>query len=567
MSIISTILSIFTWVVLGVAALMILINLLLARRRSWILAVIRLGMTVLAAIISVPASKIVAIKLTDFAYNQLIPSLSQEVQDVITAASVGEEGLKVLASLLIAPLIFLFVFILLRLVFTIIGCIVVACVPVLKERSLSSVSMPVGAVNGLLITMIVFVPLCGFLAFGGHILNTASTTVQTTNSPAIDEMLTEMDIDHVELAELGESLEKNPAVMVIHSTVGRPIFDSLTTGQTDSTKTHGTSIQLNLEKEVGGLLNTAILLIDAADSLKHEDYTEADKNKLFAVEESLFDSEWRTMLMSDALNAAADSWLDNKPFAGKDRPSVDATIDPTLIVIFEIFSEEDYKTLEEDLRVLIDVVGDLLMCDLLASDIDPQEMIRTLSEKQILDKALSKLKANARLAPLATELKTMSVRLVTDMLGLEELKSGEHAELMNNVADELTKVSHMSPEERHEIISESLNDVFAQSGIDVPKDVAIELSDKMIDDLTAEGGEITGERLTDYLVDHAADVGELLPDEIPDDLPMDEIPGLESLPVDLPGEEETSGLPLDSLPADLPIDSLPDDLPVTMPAA
>ncbi len=536
MSLLFTILSIFTWAALGFAVVMILINLFLARRRSWITAVIRISLTVITAIVSVPIARKLANVLTDVAYDKVMPTLEGvelseglSVGELLSAVPAGAEGARVLVSLLVAPLIFFLVFILLRGLLAIITSIVACFVPPLKEKNLRSVTMPVGAVNGLLIAMVVLIPLCGFMVVGGHMLQSAADTAQACNSPEVDAMLTDLGTDRSSLHELGDEFERHPVVLVVHSTIGRPVFKSLTTAELDSAETHNVVIKMNLEEELGGLVRAGVYVFDALDSFQKEDFTPEDKSKLFKIEENVLDSEWRTMMVTDLLTTAATSWRKGDAFLGVARPALDPAMDPTLNALLDILSKETVATLEADFNTILDVFGDFLVLDLLSGDVDPQEMLKAVSEGDLLNSTMDKLKANPRLAPLAQELKAMSIRLVSNMLGIEELKNGEHADMMNNVAAELTNVIDLSEEERHEVIHDALGKVFEEQGYEIPEKAAQELADEMIDQLGADG-QITGDEVTDYLVNHVDDAADLIPDDIdPDDIPGD---FTENLPIE-----------------------------------
>ncbi len=533
MSLVSAILTVFQWAAVGLAVVLMIVNLFLARRRSLIMAFVRVGITVGSIVLAVLLAKPISTLLTDIAYDFLLPVLRAELGDtidlngIIAATPAGEEGLKVLVSLLIAPLVFLLLFLLFRGLLSIPGAILAALVPGLKkkEKALQAATMPIGALNGLLIAMTVLVPICGFLTIGGHMMNTVADTARACDSHQVTDILNDMETTPDQLEELGVTLQENPVVLVVHSTLGRPVFGSLTTGNTRASATHNKTLKLNLETEIGGLLETGIYLLDAMGSFEKEDYTEADKNKLYRFEESMLDSEWRTMLVTDVLTDAATHWRRGEAFAGLERPVIDANVDPLINRVLDVMTHESDRTLEEDLHDILDVVGDFLMCDLLASEIEPQEMLLALAEKNILTTTMEKLHANPRLAPIADELKATSMRLLTHTLGLDELKNGEHADLMANVASELNNVLDLSEEERHEVVADALGNAFAEYGVEVPADAANQLADQAIADLGADG-EITPDELTEYLVTHTEDVTDLLPDEgldtLPDDIP--EIP-------------------------------------------
>jgi hypothetical protein len=146
-------------------------------------------------------------------------------------------------------------------------------------------------------------------------------------------------------------------------------------------------------------------------------------------------------------------------------------------------------------------------------------MVQRMGQSGLLTNMLAKLEANERMETLAAELKALSIRLVSNMLGVDKLQSGEYAEMMDSVADTLTQSLAMSEAERDAIILDSVKNNFADQGFDVPDDVALKMSHQMIDELGADG-EITKDELTDYLVNHADEGFEFAPDQIPDDLPI-----------------------------------------------
>ncbi len=525
-SVISTVMTVFAWAVLIFTVAMMVGHLFLARRRSWILAVIRVGVTVVSLIAALLIAKPLSATLTDIVYDMLctdvLPGLGadMDINGILTSIPSGTEGLRVLVSLLVAPILFFLLFVVLRAVLSIPCAIVGTLVPVLKKKTLPAVAMSVGAFHGLLISVVLLIPLCGFIVVGGHMMSTVAKTADECDSPQIAQMMSDMGTTTQELDDLGEALEGNPAVAAVHGTLGRPVFNALTTGKTDPAETHNTVVKLNLETEIGGLVETGIYLVDVVDSFGKTDYSEEDKNRMFRFEESLLESKWRTMLVTDALTASAGSWRKGEPFAGYARPSLDPAIDPTIDCILDILANESDLTLEKDIHDILDVLGDFLMCNLMSSSIDPQQMLVTMNERGLLTTTMAKLNANPRLAPITAELKALSVRLLTNMLGLEELKNGEHAEMINNVAGELNKVLDMSEDERHEAVAEALGTAFEEYGFEVPADVANELADAAIAELGADG-EITGDELTDYFVNHVDDAADLIPDGLPDDLPSD----------------------------------------------
>ena len=240
--------------------------------------------------------------------------------------------------------------------------------------------------------------------------------------------------------------------------------------------------------------------------------------------DSFFESEWIKMFATDAIAEFATCWKENRPCLGISRPTLDANLNPTLNCILDTLSHEEGDDLEEDIHTVLDVTGDLLVADLLSDMGDYENMVRKLGESGLLTKMLAKLDANPRLHPLAAEIKSLSIRLVTSMLGVDKINSGEYDEHLDSMASTLTGVLDMPREEREQMVIDGIKDALSDQDFDLPEDVILEVSDKMMEDL-GEDGVITGDELKQYMMDHADEAFDLgvenLPEDLPEGLPED----------------------------------------------
>ena len=497
------------------AAVMGLIYAWKARKKSWVMTTVRIGVTIFSAVVSIPLTKLLAELTADMAYHILRPYMGDGVVAFLDRVPVGAEGMRALAALLVSPALYLLTFFVLHGLLSLAAWIVEKCVPALRRRKLRSVSMPLGALNGVLIVVVTLVPLCGYLMFGAGLLGTAS------DAGMLDSILTQDTLPNVNEDSVNDliwSVEENPVVVGVYGTVGRPIFLALTSTELDTSDTHGTMVEMNLERELNGLLVSVSHAMEVVESFQKEDYTVEDKELLYATADSLFASEWIRMLATDTLVALSESWLQDRPFVGMERPEMDETMEPIVNCLLEVLATETPETLEADIHVLLDMVGDLKVNHLLDTDADYTALVQQLGESGLLTDMLSKLENSGRLRSLADELKSLSVRLVSNMLGVEKLKSGEYLEMMGNVASSLTDALAMSEEEQDAWLLESIQTNFAGQGYDIPDNVAVKISRQMMEDLGADG-DITAEELTDYLV-RMADEGILIgSDQIPEDLP------------------------------------------------
>jgi hypothetical protein len=512
-------LSLIITVVIAVYALVVTLkNMIQARKRSWFMAAVRLGVTVVAAGFAFSITREVADLAADTVYGYLLPHLGEELAGFLNEVPVGAEGMRVIASLAVAPLLFVIIFVLLRWAASIVLWVVEKCIPLLKRRSLRILSTPMGILNGLLVVAVTLLPLCGYLVFGSHLLNTFVDSGLTETSLVQKNVLERFELTEKDLETLSDEIESNPIISQVYMPVGEPLFTKLTTAELDASETHGQAIEMNLERELKDLLVTAAYAIDAGEAFSKDDYSLTDKKLLFTAADSLFDSEWVRLVATDSLVAMSETWLENKSFAGLARPTLDASLNPTVNRLLEVLSAENAQTLEEDIHVILDVVGDLKINGLLEKNADYTAMVKKMGESGLLTDMLAKLEENERLQVLASELKALSIRLVSNMLGVDKLASGEYSEMMGNVAGALTDSLSMNESERDALILDAVKNNYAEYGFDVPDEVALKMSHEMIDELGADG-EITGDESTEYMVKFADEGFEITPDMIPDGLP------------------------------------------------
>jgi len=553
------------------------ITLTQAHNKSWITAAVRLAATLVSAFLAIPLAKALSGPIGDLVTPLFDKLLPEKFQDLLAAVPALEEGIEVFCSMLVAVLLYLPAFLVFRVTFGITIMVLERELPIFSREGDKkiAISLSVAGVHALLMAIVTLIPLCGFIMMGSHLIGTVEET------PALQAMLTSSEDSSLPIEAIesnANDLERNPCVITVHYTLGKPIFYLLTTDTLDKTATHGETVNLNMERELCGLIRTAGEAVDAANTFGAETFSEADKTQLFEAADALFESKWVSYVTTDALVALSTSWKNGESFMGVTRPTMAEVIDPTFVCLLDVLSIETSQTLSEDIHIILDVLGDLRLKGFLDSDtIFYEDLIRSLGQDGFLTTLRAKLDQNERMHLLVDELKTMNVRLVGSMLGVENLQSGQYDALLDDVAGSLNDVLEMPAEERNEIIKQTINQNFDAHGYHVPEDVALEVSDKIITELGADG-EITKEELTEFLSNYASksdveiDSGDsnqngnsstdnnggngsaedvTLPESLPDEW-------VESLPDELPDELPNGWA--DSLPESIPEDIIDDIL-------
>lgn len=95
---------------LGLAA----IYLFAARKKNWIMTTVRIGVTIVSAVASIPLTKVLAKLAAGFVYDFILPRLGTKAESFLDAVPVGAESVRVIIAVVAAPILYLAVFLLVR---------------------------------------------------------------------------------------------------------------------------------------------------------------------------------------------------------------------------------------------------------------------------------------------------------------------------------------------------------------------------------------------------------------------------------------------------------------------
>ena len=499
MSFLSAVLSVLTVASVGFTVIMILVNLHRADRSSWVMSALRVGMTLLSALIALPVTKLLAGAFTDGVYETVLLAAGDGMGEFLSATPEGLDGLRVIVSMTVALFLYILVFIVVRILFTILGVFLRRWLPALREKTRRGLAMPLGALNGILIVAVVLAPLCGFLSVSGSVLGDVSVSAAKCESEEVTDLLAQFGADGRKARKLAVEINKQPVISIVSATVGRPICAFLSGGELELSDGSGKVIDMELERDLSAIICTYLHLTDANEAVNEEDFDAEDKSRLDNLSESVDRSEWVTIVTADAMATLAERWKQRESFAGAGCPSVHKAAEPAFDSIMDVLTVQTADVLPEDLPIVLDVTGDLALSKLLSGTDDAQQLIKNVSEHDFFATVAGKLDANARFETVAGEIRLMSVRLVAAMLGEEALKDGDHDELMLDLAAGLTAVVSSPEEESRELLPALLEQTFADHGYDLPQNVATEVADQMLAGMGADGA-ITPDELTAYLV-------------------------------------------------------------------
>ena len=513
-----------------------LLTALPARKHHWIMALIRTGIIILSVVVAVPVSKaiagVVASPLAPM-FEGLLGSLG-EISDLMTHAPILEQSIQLMFTLILVPAVFLFVFLILRGILSLVAWIVGKFVPFFKTRSLknTAIAMPVGALNGILVALITLVPICGYVMMFGSLTGLMDMGGEEQNPPAGQEevMAYAPSYDYLsdaveggaeaETTPEGEGdllggltdLTENPVIKVL-GTVGTPLFDWMMTGTVDG---GAGDVSFCVTKDLPHLVDSVTGFTNAFSLSEDGEMSAEDKQAMLDAVDYLMESDWVAEVMAQSIGYMATQWQNGESFMGMEAPDMGEMLQPVMNKAWEVLSTENGDTLRQDLRTVTEVLADLMSLGFGGEGMDSEHLMGQLGSEGALAHMMQVLGENEHMAVLADEIRTLSLKLAASAMGDALKNTDQYDGVMNNMADSLNNVLELPAEERREVLQQSVKEAFAEQEIDVPEEVAVEMSEKAIADLGGDG-EITGDELKNYFIEHmdenAEDLGGAIDEE------------------------------------------------------
>ncbi|MBE6693758.1 MAG: hypothetical protein E7589_03225 [Ruminococcaceae bacterium] len=472
-----------------------------ARKHTWMGSAMRTVLIIVSVIISCLISTAISAALGDSFSSFIVEPLLSSLGDLTSSVPLLANTVIAIASMILAPFIFIVIFSVLRLVLSLLGKIpekllIEKLVP--QKVNVKWVSPIVGAVNGALVAVITIVPICGYLLLASNVVNATAAMVDTDTTQTAELAAEETGEEGADLLDTIASLGENPAVKAV-GFIASPVFDALTTADVPTGHGDGSTVKFVLSKDIANVFDIFDHVTVFMDDMTSGEVSEHTQQNMHDLSHAFASSEWTLCFASDTFSSMADAWLEGDDFMGMSQPELPAVFEHTFSQSLEIIGNVTPATVEDDLNTIFDVFYYFLKGDLMNGESNADGLMTSLSESDILSSIIDTLEANERFAPLADEIIDMGLRVVATSIGKVELGSDEQYDaLVGEISNSLTNTLSMSEDERDEYIKESIKTAFTDYGTEIPEDVALTCADKMIAELGGDG-EITDEEVHAYL--------------------------------------------------------------------
>ncbi len=504
-----------------VALLLIVVSVLVGLKRGIIKSSVKAGGYIISALLAFLLAKPVSLLfsgLNDIIV-KLLESEIESFSDITDASPTLVQLITKLPMALITPILFVILFFIIKLIVNIILKIttkpLVKLDPcnaksldasasdeeVSKRKSDISRSLWIGRaisiIPGLVLIFVLFLPVAGYLDMTGETLDALVATTENTAQSNSNVALLSTNNNDSKMAQVNDDYIKpannNVFIKMVYASGGKTSFNAMTSFKLDGDK-------ISIPKEIA-TLSSAVANMKELTEKPIKEYTKDQTDAIKNLTEQFDDSVILPKVAAEVLSNASGKWINNEKFFKMEKPSMSPTMDPLFNKMLSIFKTETKDTIKGDLNTLADIFVLLIDNNVLASVENQEELMKVLAKEGLITSLLTTLCENDRMAVLTNEVTNMGVRAIATSLKIPENKIAVHKEVVDSIKESAKTAitSNLSDAEKVTTLTESLNTVFIDNGMDVSADVTPIIAQTIIDKFKGQT-DITSAQINDYFV-------------------------------------------------------------------
>ena len=477
------------YVVLGlvaVTALIVLINLLKGLIRGFKKSIGSLVAIIVSAIVAFIVTPIIcnpSSGLVAYISSALKGILSPELTDILFGVQSVADVLNYYIALVLAPFVFLALYIVLSIVLAIVASIIVRII--LKKKKEKGVAhrlggLGIGVVCGILVSAIMLTPIVGILGIASNV----------GKSGAAD-MLSDAEIAGETLPDMLEELSGDE-VFNIYRVVCGSIFNSLTTTSFEGTPT-------TLENELTALVD---IVSNFSALSSGEEMGQEQIDAMNAVVDDLDKSPLVKHAAAGLVSEMASSWVAGETFLGIDKIDAGEMLDPVINSLLEVLATTDKANIVADMRTLTGILSIFVKHNLLGNTGDVSELINTLGKGGVVGELIKEINKNKRMAGISDSITQLSISALTSSIGIPKSHSERYDQLMNDTAKILNESKYMNYDVRYEYVDTHLISTLDKYGVNVGSDAAFSITESILADLGSTG-DLDGSDVSEYFIVYA----------------------------------------------------------------
>lgn len=469
------------------------------------------------------AAFFVAVGLASSLAGTIAPMLEEALSseeafaDFIASNPEAPALISALAEMLVAPILFLLCYMVLKFITWIIYVILCAVFKIPKpgktkdektgevEKTKRGVGSYLGGAGiGLaigLIGLIVFsTPVVGYTDLISRVVDEVEAT-QSADAEGSNE-LAELNDNYI------KTVAETPLANLAYITLGDPLFESLTTTEWNGEDT-------SLETELFAILG----IVEEAGKLTERpvaEYGESESQAVHAMIGEIGNSRIVTYLGGNTLSGMASAWLEGRSFMGIESPDMgDANAQLIMNGLLRVFASTDPSLFAGDLEFFADLFDLLVEYGMFAKfteegEGEESDFVEYMVTSGFLEAVNALIKSNSRMKPVSTAIGDVGMNIMIAQLGLPEEYRENHEQLMDDMSgalqESVTEEGTIDVDKLHE----GLNEAFADSEVEISEEAAEVIANGLSEEFTPEELKtLTVDQITDRLIERFQEVESL----------------------------------------------------------
>ena len=342
-----------------------------------------------------------------------------------------------------------------------------------KDKKLGAL---VGAISGIVISVVVFMPLMGCL-------KTTHKVIDVISESEIVKVNTESETFRVI-----DKYSNDASGTVLYYCGGNLIYDL-------TTRIYSYEYNTCLNREIESFRDTDF--IEIAKELYSKNEFSKDNIEIFeALLDEVGDHVLLRLATTDIVKGLSSSWLEYEPFMGLGRPNFGhyAEIDSALNSAFMVCAHTTVEHYDADVRTMISLVSILNESSIFSEGRDYQRFMNEFVESDLIEQLEAELAKNPRMSPVQLAIDNLFIDMIASELNAD--KYADKRELFyREIATVLNNNKKLSGSVQKHSIKNGVSDAFENCGVYLPEALEERVADKI------SGNLLNNENLTEKTVE------------------------------------------------------------------
>ena len=476
-----------------IVILLVALGMLFGYLRGFKRSAVKLACTALSAILAFVLTLVFAKSIVTIDLSSMLSGVEM-LDELMEASPALVEIVQSIIVALASPILFWVLFSILKFILSIIGKILVKILKFSKKEPVKQKlwGIPLGAAQALISVMVFLFVICGYFTIVDKTVDRIDNFMQNTENAE--------SVDMEEVSDVIEFIKADPVVnMLCGGESNNFVFEALTKFEVRGEK-------YSLTKETVAMLDAFSELSPLMSSGSSNVISEDEIAVLESFTEKFGDSVILKTVGSEIVAACGEKWSNNEAFIGVSFSNLNANVSPVMMKTFDIMETATVETIENDMKVFIDMLNIFSKYDVLAtSKYNNDNFINTLNSgftAEIMDV----LSSNERFTVLIPEIEKLSINILSSALKSPDVSPEEYDNITGNIADAMNLARAFDdPEEGKRWLKQEMYAAINDGGVEVTDAVA-EIAANAIDNAFEDHeGEFTKETIQEYFDEYSLD--------------------------------------------------------------